>query len=187
MRYLSGRLPVSAYIMGRSPSARSPSSGCCDLRVFQRKGGESIFPAPVADLTRLVVGGAPHHRHQLRARQDVTGCWPRAFRSHLDAHLASFGPASAPAPSASSRASRPDGVHYAMGYCFAGISWAPIRSQIACASPASPRRRRCSKYRNSNSLLDQAFPGSSPSHAGDDSGQDRQGQSGFPISTRPAF
>ena len=127
MRYLQRRVfPFPAYIMATEPIGEERIKRLLPtLRVFQEKAENPFFLRPSPDLTRLVVGG--------RAGTIVTSL-PR-FAKTLHRLLAARIP-----DLTSTRISHlwtckcsgtfsifpgigvHDGVHYAMGYCFAGIS-----------------------------------------------------------------
>jgi glycine/D-amino acid oxidase-like deaminating enzyme len=127
MRYLQRRVfPFTAYIMATEPVGEERIRRLLPtLRVFQEKAENPFFLRPSPDLTRLVVGG--------RAGTIVTRL-PR-FAKTLHRLLAARIP-----DLTSTRISHlwtgkcsgtfsifpgigvHDGVHYAMGYCFAGIS-----------------------------------------------------------------
>lgn len=127
MRYLQRRVfPFPAYIMATEPIGEERIRQLLPtLRVFQEKAENPFFLRPSPDLTRLVVGG--------RAGTIVTSL-PR-FAKTLHRLLAARIP-----DLTSTRISHlwtgkcsgtfsifpgigvHDGVHYAMGYCFAGIS-----------------------------------------------------------------
>lgn len=127
MRYLQRRVfPFTAYIMATEPIGEDRIRRLLPtLRVFQEKAENPFFLRPAPDLTRLVVGG--------RAGTIVTHL-PR-FAKTLHRLLAARIP-----DLTSTRISHlwtgkcsgtfsifpgvgvHNGVHYAMGYCFAGIS-----------------------------------------------------------------
>jgi glycine/D-amino acid oxidase-like deaminating enzyme len=127
MRYLQRRVfPFPAYIMATEPIGEERIKRLLPtLRVFQEKAENPFFLRPSPDLTRLVVGG--------RAGTIVTSL--TRFAKTLHRLLAARIP-----DLAATRISHlwtgkcsgtfsifpgigvHDGVHYAMGYCFAGIS-----------------------------------------------------------------